>query len=163
ARARMDHAYGGHGNQVIWYGLGTDEPDPFLSMDRWLAAVEADHSGQSLTQKIVADRPADITDRCEVGSQGFPTDSACQQPVRRHPAAGPLLCPVLWVASWAPATGAPDMSASMVVKRLSNRAGLIAGGDGLAEIVLPAGVSPTGLAVSLYGCDVSSAFGPRPA
>ena len=79
ARARMDHAYGGHGNQVIWYGLGTDEPDPFLSMDRWLAAVEADHSGQSLTQKIVADRPADITDRCEVGSQGFPTESACQQ------------------------------------------------------------------------------------
>src|SRR5437588_473845 len=79
ARARMDHAYGGHGNQVIWYGLGTDEPDPLLSMDRWLAAVEADHSGQSLTQKIVADRPADITDRCEVGSQGFPTESACQQ------------------------------------------------------------------------------------
>ncbi|TMD10689.1 MAG: hypothetical protein E6J02_00145 [Chloroflexi bacterium] len=67
------------------------------------------------------------------------------------------------VASSTPASAAPASSASIIVKTLSNRADLISGGDALVEIVLPAGVSPTGLAVSLNGRDVSSAFGPRPA
>ena len=35
-------------------------------MDGWLAAVEADDSSAPLADKIVADRPADVTDRCVV-------------------------------------------------------------------------------------------------
>jgi hypothetical protein len=35
-------------------------------MDRWLSAVEADGSDQPLAEKVVADRPADVTDRCVV-------------------------------------------------------------------------------------------------
>ena len=33
-------------------------------MDRWLAAVEADHGSASLATKIIRDRPSDIQDRC---------------------------------------------------------------------------------------------------
>ena len=34
-------------------------------MDRWLTQVEADDRSMPLSQKIVEDRPEDITDRCE--------------------------------------------------------------------------------------------------
>ena len=32
-----------------------------IAMDRWLAAVEADHGSGTLAAKIVRDRPSDIT------------------------------------------------------------------------------------------------------
>jgi hypothetical protein len=35
-----------------------------VAMDRWLAGVEADHGSSSLAQKIIRDRPSDVTDRC---------------------------------------------------------------------------------------------------
>ena len=38
--------------------------EALLAMDRWLTAVEADASAAPLSEKIVADKPADITDRC---------------------------------------------------------------------------------------------------
>ena len=40
-------------------------------MDRWLTAVEPDTSDKPLAQKIVDDKPADITDRC--------TATVCEQ------------------------------------------------------------------------------------
>ncbi|GAB6985326.1 DUF6351 family protein [Nocardioides pyridinolyticus] len=60
-------------NRVMWFG-----PTPLIgdvdwanealdAMDSWLAAVEADPSSAPLADKIVADRPADVTDRCVVG------------------------------------------------------------------------------------------------
>ena len=59
-------------NRVMWFG-----PTPLIgdvnwanealvAMDRWLAAVEADGSREPLAEKIAADRPADVTDRCVV-------------------------------------------------------------------------------------------------
>ena len=38
--------------------------DGIVAMDRWLAAVEEDTSDKSLAEKIVADRPEDIQDKC---------------------------------------------------------------------------------------------------
>jgi hypothetical protein len=75
-RARLDAANGGHGNQVIWtwngatFGIG---PPPsialrsFLLMDRWLSNIESDSRDVPLSQKVVADKPSDATDKCFVG------------------------------------------------------------------------------------------------
>lgn len=63
----------GHtGNRVMWFGPMPLIGDPgwateaLTRMDGWLAAVEADRSGRPLARKVVADRPADLTDRCVV-------------------------------------------------------------------------------------------------
>lgn len=59
-------------NRVMWFGPTPLIGDPqwaneaLLAMDRWLSAVEADGSDQPLAEKVVADRPADVTDRCVV-------------------------------------------------------------------------------------------------
>ena len=60
-------------NRVMWFG-----PTPLIgdvswanealdAMDSWLAAVEADTGSAPLAEKIVADKPADVTDRCVTG------------------------------------------------------------------------------------------------
>jgi hypothetical protein len=68
---RLQRDQGHTDNRVMWFG---DTPligdvrwatEAFLAMDRWLAAVEADDSALPLSAKIVADKPADITDRCQ--------------------------------------------------------------------------------------------------
>jgi hypothetical protein len=54
----------------MWFGVTPLIGDPqwageaLLAMDRWLTAVEKDHGGAPLAQKIAADRPDDVTDRC---------------------------------------------------------------------------------------------------
>ena len=59
-------------NRVMWFGPTPLIGDPqwaneaLLAMDRWLSAVEADGSDQPLAEKVVTDRPADVTDRCVV-------------------------------------------------------------------------------------------------
>jgi hypothetical protein len=59
-------------NRVMWFGPTPLIGDPqwaneaFLKMDSWLSAVEKDHSDTPLADKIVTDKPADITDRCLV-------------------------------------------------------------------------------------------------
>jgi hypothetical protein len=69
-RDRLDRAQGHHRNEVLWYGPAPLIGDPswpteaLLSMDRWLAAVERDHSGASRARKVVDDKPADLQDRC---------------------------------------------------------------------------------------------------
>src|SRR5205807_2846748 len=52
---------------------------------------------------------------------------------------------------------------ALAIKVLSNRADLVSGGDALVEIVLPKGVTASGLTVSLGTQDVSSTFAPRAA
>lgn len=59
-------------NRVMWFGpvpligdLGWAN-EALTKMDAWLAAVERDRSAKSLAAKIVADRPANVTDRCVV-------------------------------------------------------------------------------------------------
>lgn len=87
---RLQRDQGDTGNRVMWFG---DTPligdvrwatEAFLSMDRWLAAVEDDHGTAPLSAKIVADKPADITDRCQnipgVEMTGLPgAEQHCRQ------------------------------------------------------------------------------------
>ena len=67
---RLMKAQGHTDNRVMWFGVTPLIGDPrwanesFLAMDRWLASVEKDTSTKLLADKIVDDKPADITDRC---------------------------------------------------------------------------------------------------
>jgi hypothetical protein len=79
-RRRLDQAHGNHDNDVIWYGQGASFPDPLLLMDRWLSAVEADHSPGSLAAKIARDRPTDVHDICNIaGQDDFASQEDCQK------------------------------------------------------------------------------------
>ena len=69
-RARLVRAQGNSANQVIIANQPT--PDQIAAanvyelsaMDRWLTAVDADHSGLPVSAKIVRNRPADLSDGC---------------------------------------------------------------------------------------------------
>jgi hypothetical protein len=65
-RARLDAGNGGHDNQVIRAGTLTQASlrESFVTMDRWLSAVEGDVSGDPLARKVVRNRPADAKDSC---------------------------------------------------------------------------------------------------
>ncbi|GAA1157993.1 DUF6351 family protein [Nocardioides aquiterrae] len=89
-------------NRVMWFG-----PTPLIgdvnwanealvAMDRWLAAVEADGSREPLAEKIAADRPADVTDRCVVAQAADACDVSELQALQtrlstpRQEAGGPV-------------------------------------------------------------------------
>ena len=79
-RDRLDRAQGNHANHVLWFGpaplIGVQWPtEALLAMDRWLSAVQRDHSSGSRARKIADDRPADVHDRCtaDVCKQWFAT------------------------------------------------------------------------------------------
>ncbi len=82
-RARLDRDFGTHANQVIWEGpvpLVADadcEMNSFIAMDRWLTAVEQDDSTRTLPQKIIQDKPADVTDECYSGTGTMLSHSLC--------------------------------------------------------------------------------------
>jgi hypothetical protein len=84
-RNRLQRAQGYHTNDVIWWGPTALIGDPswpaqaLTGMDKWLTAVEADHSARSRAQKIVSDRPAEVHDRCKYlnEAEGLPTEEAC--------------------------------------------------------------------------------------
>ncbi len=68
-RARLLREQGQLRNHVIFYDAKTQadhsfSTDAFVAMDRWLAAVETDHSAAPLATKIARDRPKDLADRC---------------------------------------------------------------------------------------------------
>jgi hypothetical protein len=74
-RARLDEANGGHANQVIWTWRTFGNPadilpppdislDAFLTMDRWLAGIEADTTGAPLAAKVLSHKPAEAVDAC---------------------------------------------------------------------------------------------------
>jgi hypothetical protein len=70
-RARLEREEGHFPrNQVIWFGPQPWSGSPnyqkeaILAMNEWLDAVEADHSGKTLEEKISSDRPQTIHDRC---------------------------------------------------------------------------------------------------
>jgi Tannase-like family of unknown function (DUF6351) len=82
-RARLDREHGGHANQLIWEGATPIIGDPqcelnsMLAMDRWLTAVEKDHTRKPLARKIARDKPADLTDRCYDGNGVKVSDALC--------------------------------------------------------------------------------------
>jgi hypothetical protein len=73
-RARLDRENGGHANQLIWegeepiFGDAACELNAFKAMDRWLAAVERDHTGRPVARKVAVDKPVDLTDECWSGA-----------------------------------------------------------------------------------------------
>jgi hypothetical protein len=82
-RARLDREHGTHANQLIWEGpalLIADaqcERNSFIAMDRWLAAVESDSSNTPLSQKLIDDKPSDLSDRCYDGAGNKLSDGLC--------------------------------------------------------------------------------------
>ncbi len=82
-RARLDREHGTHANQLIWEGpvpLLADkdcELNSFIAMDRWLTAVERDHSRASLSHKIIHDKPSGLSDECWDGVGNKLSNSLC--------------------------------------------------------------------------------------
>jgi hypothetical protein len=89
-RARLLRNFGTAANQVLWRGLApllgdvryADEA--VLAMDRWLAQVHADHRSIPLAQKIIADKPFDLTDRCTDGAGLDLPAAACDEVVQAY-------------------------------------------------------------------------------
>jgi hypothetical protein len=70
-RARLEREQGDFPrNHVIWFGEAPLIGDPRWAdeglqvMDRWLDAVSRDRSETPLAEKVAANRPADLSDRC---------------------------------------------------------------------------------------------------
>ncbi|MFL5911408.1 MAG: DUF6351 family protein [Gaiellaceae bacterium] len=86
-RARLEREHGTHANQLIWEGpielFGDTQcvKNSFAAMDRWLTAVEGDHSGNPLPAKIIHDKPSDLSDRCYDGNGDKLEDKICGQAV----------------------------------------------------------------------------------
>jgi hypothetical protein len=84
-RARLRRDTGGDANMITITAPPAQNQSTlaFLVLDRWLAAIEADHSNASLAGKVRADRPIDAVDSCvldgdrktdpEVCGQAYPT------------------------------------------------------------------------------------------
>ena len=100
-RARLDAANGHHDNQIIWNGAIPLFPDPVSFaesldlLDRWLAAIEADSSGDPKEAKVLRHKPIDAVDACWIGGQKVTDKTVCDAafPVFGTPriaAGGPL-------------------------------------------------------------------------
>ena len=83
-RARLDRDAGSHGNQIIWSSHVPLVGDPvkvreaFLLLDRWVARIEADQSGDPLEAKVVRNKPADAVDACWIGGQKVTDTDTCR-------------------------------------------------------------------------------------
>ncbi len=85
-RARLDAANGTHANQVFWRFVPNNmDIAAALALDRWLQAVDNDKSALSREQKIIRDKPADITDTCWINSEPVTDEAACE---KQYPHAG---------------------------------------------------------------------------
>lgn len=83
--------------------------------------------------------------------------------VRRLLLISALLVAALGVSTAAPIAAAPAAAAAkeVTLRVLSTRADLLSGGDALIEVLIPAGVRPSRVALDLNGSDVTSAFAVR--
>lgn len=67
-RARLDAANGGHANHVMFTSVTTSGTaitrKAFLTMDRWLTAIENDKSADPQETKVIRNKPADAADFC---------------------------------------------------------------------------------------------------
>jgi hypothetical protein len=72
-RARLLRDFGTAANQVLWRGQApiagdaTFSDDAVFAMNKWLGHVHADGRTIPLSQKILLDKPVDLTDRCTNG------------------------------------------------------------------------------------------------
>ena len=83
-RARLDETNGNHDTHVIWVPNGGQTPDPILTVDAWLAGVEADASGDPLSAKLARHKPAEAVDAC-FRAGGVVQDVMCTDPATGVP------------------------------------------------------------------------------
>jgi hypothetical protein len=108
-RERLDRANGHHANQVIWASTPGLAPGAalarksFLTMDAWLAAVEADSSTRTRAEKIVDNRPGGLRDLC------FATTGATDADIEDADdlGLGTTSCPVTYQGSPRQVAGGP--------------------------------------------------------
>lgn len=106
-RERLDKANGHHDNHLIWASTPGLVPGAalaskaFLTMDAWLAAVEADTSGRKRARKIVANRPIDLHDMC------LTTTGATDAQVEQDVGLGTPECPVVYQSTPRQVAGGP--------------------------------------------------------
>ncbi|MFC0111835.1 DUF6351 family protein [Kibdelosporangium aridum] len=99
-RTRLQQANGTAANQVIIQNQRTPDQTAEASryqlaaMDRWLAAIAADHSQRSAQQKVIANKPGDLGDGCYLAATErivspltYPASGPCatQYPVGTNP------------------------------------------------------------------------------
>ena len=100
-RARLMRDFGTAANQVLWRGqvplLGDTNyvDEAILALDKWLGRVDADKRALPLSQKIIADKPSDIGERCTDGAGQSLPGEVCDETVAayaspRIAAGGPL-------------------------------------------------------------------------
>jgi hypothetical protein len=119
ARARLIKANGHADNQVILRGQGAGfsraQSDAVSVMDKWLDGIAADRTSRSRAQKVVANRPADLTDGCYTSEGKFIAeravygqDSECNRLYPPHSAprleAGGPLADDIWKCQLKPIT-----------------------------------------------------------
>jgi hypothetical protein len=89
-RARLLRDFGTAANQVLWRGLAPIIGDSnyadqaVFAMDDWLARVHADRRDLPLAQKIIDDKPLDLTDRCTNGDGVNLPAEACDEAVQAY-------------------------------------------------------------------------------
>jgi hypothetical protein len=82
-RARLVREHGRADNQILWRGFvplmgdASFTDDAILAVDAWLTKVEADRSSRSPAQKLLRNRPAEVTDRCTNGTGTAAPADAC--------------------------------------------------------------------------------------
>jgi hypothetical protein len=89
-RARLLRNFGTAANQILWRGLvpllgDTGYADQaILALDRWMARVAKDPRAISRARKIIADKPADIADRCTDGAGHAQPAAVCDATVQAY-------------------------------------------------------------------------------
>jgi hypothetical protein len=89
-RARLEREHGHANNQVLWrgsvplFGDASYANEAIIAMDRWLAAVEKDKRKVPLAQKIVEDKPSDVTERCTNGAGAAQPPVTCDSTVQSY-------------------------------------------------------------------------------
>jgi hypothetical protein len=84
-KERLLRANGHADNHVVFTSGAPLVPLPsvaaeaFALMDRWLAAIEADTSGDPLDVKVVRNKPAGAVDSCYVGEEKITDKAKCRQ------------------------------------------------------------------------------------
>jgi len=89
-RARLQRNFGTAANQILWRGqvplIGDPSfaDDSVFAMDRWLAAVHADHRKLPLARKIIEDKPATVAPRCTDGNGHDVASKVCDATVQAY-------------------------------------------------------------------------------
>src|SRR5882757_1201238 len=139
-RARLRRDTGSDANLVtITAPNGANQSTlAFLVIDRWLAGIEADHSGAPLAQKVRTDRPASTVDACMVNGSTHTDATTCSAayPTFSKPrlvAGGPMADDVLKCQLRPVSRG--DYPASMSVEQFSRLMRIFP--DGVCDWSLP--------------------------